>query len=117
MVCTVKSPDLAQFLSLSRTLSDPPVEIKPIKDQIHNLISEINNTVKRGDRVLVTTLTKRLAEELSEFLAEKEIKTRYLHAEIDTLERTEIIRQLRLGKFDVLVGINLLREGIDIPEV
>jgi excinuclease ABC subunit B len=78
---------------------------------------EINNTIDRGERVLVTTLTKRLAEELSEFLAEKEIKTRYLHAEIDTLERSEIIRQLRLGKFDVLVGINLLREGIDIPEV
>jgi excinuclease ABC subunit B len=98
-------------------LVDPPVEIRSTKNQIYNLISEINETVKRGDRVLVTTLTKRLAEELSEYLAEKEIKTRYLHAEIDTLERTEIIRQLRLGKFDVLVGINLLREGIDIPEV
>lgn len=98
-------------------LIDPPCEIRPIKNQIYDLISEINRTVKRGDRVLVTTLTKRLAEELSEFLAEKKIKTRYLHAEIDTLERSEIIRQLRLGKFDVLVGINLLREGIDIPEV
>jgi excinuclease ABC subunit B len=98
-------------------LIDPSVEIRKIKGQITDLISEINKTVKRGDRVLVTTLTKRLAEELSEFLAEKEIKTRYLHADIDTLERSEIIRQLRLGKFDVLVGINLLREGIDIPEV
>ena len=98
-------------------LVDPPVEIRKTKGQISDLISEINKTVKRGDRVLVTTLTKRLAEELSEYLAEKEIKTRYLHAEIDTLERSEIIRQLRLGKFDVLVGINLLREGIDIPEV
>ncbi len=98
-------------------LIDPPVEIRKTKGQITDLISEINKTVERGDRVLVTTITKRLAEELSEFLAEKEIKTRYLHAEIDTLERSEIIRQLRLGKFDVLVGINLLREGIDIPEV
>jgi len=98
-------------------LIDPPVEVRRIKGQIPNLISEINTTVKRGDRVLVTTLTKKLAEELSEYLAEQEIKTRYLHAEIDTLERTEILRQLRLGKFDVLVGINLLREGIDIPEV
>ncbi len=98
-------------------LVDPPVEIRKTKGQIDNLISEINETIKRGDRVLVTTITKRLAEELSEFLAEKNIKTRYLHAEIDTLERTEIIRQLRLRRFDVLVGINLLREGLDIPEV
>jgi len=98
-------------------LVDPKCEIRPIKGQIPDLINEIKNTVERGDRVLVTTLTKRLAEELSEYLAEKEIKTRYLHSEIDTLERSEIIRQLRLGKFDVLVGINLLREGLDIPEV
>jgi excinuclease ABC subunit B len=98
-------------------LVDPPVEIRRTKGQIGDLISEINKTVGRGDRALVTTLTKRLAEELSEYLAEKEIKTRYLHSEIDTLERSEIIRQLRLRKFDVLVGINLLREGLDIPEV
>jgi excinuclease ABC subunit B len=98
-------------------LVDPKCEIRSIKGQIPDLINEIKNTVERGDRVLVTTLTKRLAEELSEYLAEKEIKTRYLHSEIDTLERSEIIRQLRLGKFDVLVGINLLREGLDIPEV
>ena len=98
-------------------LVDPKCEIRPIKGQIPDLINEIKGTVQRGDRVLVTTLTKRLAEELSEYLAEKEIKTRYLHSEIDTLERSEIIRQLRLGKFDVLVGINLLREGLDIPEV
>ena len=98
-------------------LVDPPIEVRKTKGQIGDLISEINKTVARGDRVLVTTLTKRLAEELSEFLAEKNIKTRYLHAEIDTLERSEIIRQLRLRKFDVLVGINLLREGLDIPEV
>ena len=98
-------------------LVDPPCQIRPIKNQIHNLLNQIDKTIKRGDRVLVTTLTKRLAEELSEYLAEKQIKTRYLHSEIDTLERTEIIRQLRLGRFDVLVGINLLREGLDIPEV
>jgi excinuclease ABC subunit B len=98
-------------------LVDPPVEVRKTKGQIDDLISEIKNTIACDNRVLVTTLTKRLAEELSEFLAEKEIKTRYLHAEIDTLERSEIIRQLRLRKFDVLVGINLLREGLDIPEV
>ena len=98
-------------------LIDPKCEIRPIKGQVPDLIAEINKTLKRNERVLVTTLTKRLAEELSEYLAEKEIKTRYLHSEIDTLERSEIIRQLRLGKFDVLVGINLLREGIDIPEI
>ncbi len=98
-------------------LVDPRVEVRPIKGQIRDLIGEINSTVKQGNRVLVTTLTKRLAEELTEFLAHKDIRTRYLHAEIDTLERSEIIRQLRLGEFDVLVGINLLREGIDIPEV
>jgi excinuclease ABC subunit B len=98
-------------------LIDPPVEIRRTKGQIEDLISEINKTITRGDRVLVTTLTKRLAEELSEYLAEKQIKTRYLHSEIDTLERSEIIRQLRLRKYDVLVGINLLREGLDIPEV
>jgi len=98
-------------------LVDPPVEVRKTKGQIDDLISEINNTVTNGNRALVTTLTKRLAEELSEFLAERDIKTRYLHAEIDTLERSEIIRQLRLGQFDVLVGINLLREGLDIPEV
>ncbi len=111
------SENIAEQLIRPTGLIDPPVEIRGTKGQIDNLISEINATIKRGDRVLVTTLTKRLAEELSEFLAEKEIKTRYLHSEIDTLERSEIIRQLRLRKFDVLVGINLLREGLDIPEV
>ena len=98
-------------------LVDPQVEIRPIEGQITDLIGEVNTVVKKGYRVLVTTLTKRLAEELSEFLAEKGLKVRYLHSELDALERNEIIRQLRLGKFDVLVGINLLREGLDIPEV
>ncbi len=98
-------------------LVDPLVEVRKIDGQVQDLMKEIRTTVKRGDRVLVNTLTKKLAEELSEYLAEQGIKTRYLHSEIDTLERSEIIRELRLGKFDVLVGINLLREGIDIPEV
>ena len=111
------SSQIAEQIIRPTGLVDPPCEVRTTQGQIGNLITEINNTVSRGDRVLVTTLTKRLAEELSEFLADKKIKTRYLHAEIDTLERSEIIRQLRLGKFDVLVGINLLREGLDIPEV
>jgi excinuclease ABC subunit B len=98
-------------------LVDPAVEVRPIEGQIPDVIAEIRTTIERGDRVLLTTLTKRLAEELSEYLAEQGIKTRYLHSEINTIERTEIIRQLRLGKYDVLVGINLLREGLDIPEV
>ena len=98
-------------------LIDPKIIIRKTTGQIFNLINEIQNTIKQGNRVIVTTLTKRLAEELSEYLAGKEIKTRYLHSEIKTLERTEIIRQFRLGKFDVIVGINLLREGLDIPEV
>jgi excinuclease ABC subunit B len=98
-------------------LVDPVVEVRPIDGQTEDVIREVQATIARGDRVLITTLTKRLAEELSEFLADRKIKTRYLHSEIETLERTEIIRQLRLGKFDVLVGINLLREGLDIPEV
>ncbi|RLG23816.1 excinuclease ABC subunit B, partial [Methanosarcinales archaeon] len=98
-------------------LVDPEVFVRPVTGQIGDLKSEIDATVKRGERILVTTITKRLAEELTEYLAECGIKTRYLHSDIDTLERTEIIRELRLGKFDVLVGINLLREGLDIPEV
>lgn len=98
-------------------LVDPVVEIRPIKGQVDDLISEIQKVIQNGDRALVTTLTKRLAEELTEYLAEAGIKTRYLHSDIKTIERTEIIRNLRLGNFDVLVGINLLREGLDIPEV
>jgi len=98
-------------------LVDPVVFVRPIAGQIDDLKREIGVTIERGDRVLLTTITKRLAEELTEYLAECGIKTRYLHSDIDTLERTEIIRELRLCKFDVLVGINLLREGLDIPEV
>ncbi|MBN1785546.1 MAG: UvrB/UvrC motif-containing protein, partial [Candidatus Methanofastidiosa archaeon] len=98
-------------------LVDPPIFTRPIKGQIEDLINELNSTISKGFRALVTTLTKRMAEELTEFLSERGIKARYLHSEIDTLERSELIRQLRLGNFDVLVGINLLREGLDIPEV
>lgn len=98
-------------------LVDPNVEVRPIVGQMDDVIREVQATIARGDRVLITTLTKKLAEELSEYLAHRKIRTRYLHSEIQTLERTEIIRELRLGKFDVLVGINLLREGLDIPEV
>jgi len=98
-------------------LLDPQIEIRPTKDQMNNLISEINKRSKNSERVLVTTLTKRMAEDLAEYLSKKDVKVRYMHSEIDGLQRTEIIRQLRLGEFDVLVGINLLREGLDIPEV
>ncbi|MGV8131425.1 MAG: excinuclease ABC subunit UvrB [Candidatus Pacearchaeota archaeon] len=98
-------------------LVDPEVVIRPIKNQMEDLLKEIKLTIDRGDRILVTAITKKIAEEVSEFFASKGIKARYLHSEIKTLERSEIIRQFRLGKFDVLVGINLLREGIDIPEL
>ena len=98
-------------------LLDPLVEIRPIDGQVRDVMAEIRKIVAAGDRALVTTLTKRLAEELTDFLAQNDIRARYLHSDIDTLERTEIIRELRLGRFDVLVGINLLREGLDIPEV
>jgi excinuclease ABC subunit B len=98
-------------------LVDPEVEIRPLEGQVRDVMQEIKKIVNRGDRALVTTLTKKLAEELTEFLAKNDIRARYLHSDIKTIERTEIIRELRLGKFDVLVGINLLREGLDIPEV
>ena len=98
-------------------LVDPPVEIRPVATQVDDLLSEANERVAMGDRVLVTTLTKRMAENLTEYLAEHGVRVRYLHSDIDTVERVEIIRDLRLGKFDVLVGINLLREGLDMPEV
>jgi len=98
-------------------LVDPEVEIRPARTQVDDLLSEVNARVALGDRVLVTTLTKRMAEDLTDFLLEHGIRVRYLHSDIDTVERVEIIRDLRLGEFDVLVGINLLREGLDIPEV
>ncbi len=98
-------------------LIDPMVEIRPVATQVDDLMSEANERIKAGDRVLVTTLTKRMAENLTEYLTEHGIRVRYLHSDVDTVERVEIIRDLRLGKFDVLVGINLLREGLDMPEV
>jgi excinuclease ABC subunit B len=98
-------------------LVDPVVQVRPTKNQMEDLISEIKARAKKDQRTLVTTLTKRMAEDLAEFLAKNEVRVRYLHSEIEGLERTELIRQLRLGEFDALVGINLLREGLDIPEV
>ncbi|MCW5620097.1 MAG: excinuclease ABC subunit UvrB [Burkholderiales bacterium] len=98
-------------------LVDPEVIVRPAGSQVDDLLSEINARVTRGERVLVTTLTKRMAEDLTDYLSEHGVKVRYLHSDIDTVERVEIIRDLRLGQFDVLVGINLLREGLDIPEV
>ena len=98
-------------------LLDPVVEVRPAEGQVRDVMLEIERVVAAGDRALVTTLTKKLAEELTDYLAKNGIRARYLHSEIQTIERTEIIRELRLGKFDVLVGINLLREGLDIPEV
>ncbi len=98
-------------------LVDPAIEVLPASSQVDDLLSQINERVKAGERVLVTVLTKRMAEQLTEYLADNGVKVRYLHSDIDTVERVEIIRDLRLGMFDVLVGINLLREGLDIPEV
>ena len=98
-------------------LLDPLVEVRPTANQIDDLIEEVHKTIEKGERVLVTTLTKKMAEDLTDYLMEQSIKVRYLHSDIKTIERSEIIRDLRLGKFDVLVGINLLREGLDIPEV
>ena len=98
-------------------LLDPPIEIRPSVNQIDDLLDEIDKRVKKGDRVLVTTLTKRMAEEMDKYLHRINIKSKYIHSEVDTLERVEILRELRLGKIDVLVGVNLLREGLDLPEV
>lgn len=98
-------------------LLDPPIEVRPSINQIDDLLDEIDKRVKKGDRVLVTTLTKRMAEEMDKYLHRINIKSKYIHSEVDTLERVEILRQLRLGEIDVLVGVNLLREGLDLPEV
>jgi excinuclease ABC subunit B len=98
-------------------LLDPIIEVRPIEDQIDDIISEIQLRIERNERVLITTLTKRMAEDLTDYLKEFGLKVAYLHSETKTLERTEILRDLRLGKYDVLIGINLLREGLDLPEV
>jgi excinuclease ABC subunit B len=96
---------------------DPPIEVRPVRRQVDDLLNEIRERVGRRERVLVTTLTKRMAEDLTSYYQELGVKVRYLHSDIDTLERVEILRDLRRGAFDVLVGINLLREGLDLPEV
>ena len=109
--------DITELVVRPTGLIDPQVEIRPVATQVDDLMSECNARIAMGDRVLVTTLTKRMAENLTEYLGEHGIRVRYLHSDVDTVERVEIIRDLRLGKFDVLVGINLLREGLDMPEV
>jgi excinuclease ABC subunit B len=112
-----RSQQVVEQLVRPTGLLEPTVEVKPVKGQIDDLIYQIKSRVAKGERCLVTTLTKRMAEELSDYLREMEIKTHYLHSEVDTLERVEILRDLRLGVYDVVVGINLLREGLDLPEV
>jgi excinuclease ABC subunit B len=112
-----KSGQVVEQVVRPTGLVDPQVAVRPASTQVDDLLSEIRDRVTKGERVLVTTLTKRMAEELTDYLAEHGVKVRYLHSEIETVERVEIIRDLRLGEFDVLVGINLLREGLDLPEV
>jgi excinuclease ABC subunit B len=111
------SGDIAEQVVRPTGLLDPEIEVRPVETQIDDLLSEINKRLPLNERVLATTLTKRMAEDLTDYLDEHQIKTRYLHSDVDTVERMEIIRDFRLGKFDVLVGINLLREGLDMPEV
>jgi excinuclease ABC subunit B len=98
-------------------LLDPPIEVRPVTNQVDDLLEEIDKVVKRKERVLVTTLTKRMAEELAKYMTKLDIRCRYIHSEVETLERIDILRDLRNGVFDVLIGINLLREGLDLPEV
>lgn len=112
-----RSPKPAQQVIRPTGLLDPPIDIRPVEGQIDDLISEIRTTIKKHQRVLVTTLTKRMSEDLAEYLQDINIKVAYLHSDVDTLDRTDILRDLRLGTYDVIVGINLLREGIDLPEV
>ncbi|RHW77238.1 excinuclease ABC subunit UvrB [Colwellia sp. RSH04] len=111
------SGDIAEQVVRPTGLLDPEIEVRPVETQVDDLLSEINKRVPINERVLATTLTKRMAEDLTDYLDEHGVKTRYLHSDVDTVERMEIIRDFRLGKFDVLIGINLLREGLDMPEV
>jgi excinuclease ABC subunit B len=113
----VKAGQVVEQLVRPTGLVDPEVEVRPVRTQVDDVLSEINRCAERNERVLVTTLTKRMAEDLTEYLEEHGVKVRYLHSDIETVERSEIIRDLRLGKFDAIVGINLLREGLDMPEV
>jgi excinuclease ABC subunit B len=108
---------IAQQIIRPTGLLDPTIEVRPVMGQIDDLVGEINKRVERHERVFVTTLTKKMSEDLTDYLKDLGLKVKYLHSDIKTLERTQIIRDLRLGKFDVLVGINLLREGLDVPEV
>jgi len=112
-----RSPEPTQQIIRPTGLLDPQIEVRPIEGQVDDLIAEIRASIAKNHRVLVTTLTKRMAEDLSEYLGELNIKVTYLHSEVDTLERTDLLRDLRLGVYDVLIGINLLREGLDLPEV
>ncbi|MFB7304482.1 excinuclease ABC subunit UvrB [Heyndrickxia sporothermodurans] len=111
------TPEMVEQIIRPTGLLDPTIEVRPIEGQIDDLLGEINERVERNERVLITTLTKKMSEDLTDYLKEVGIKVQYLHSEVKTLERIEVIRDLRLGKYDVLVGINLLREGLDIPEV
>ncbi|MCL2059486.1 MAG: excinuclease ABC subunit UvrB [Oscillospiraceae bacterium] len=113
----LRSSQIVEQIIRPTALLDPEIDVRPVTGQIDDLIGEINERAERGERVLVTTLTKRMAENLTDYLLKMDIRVKYLHSDIMTLERTEIVRELRLGVFDVLVGINLLREGLDIPEV
>ena len=112
-----RSPEPAQQVIRPTGLLDPPIEVRPIDGQIDDLLAEIRGTIAKHQRVLVTTLTKRMSEDLTDYLKDLNIKVAYLHSDVDTLDRTDILRDLRLGTYDVLVGINLLREGLDLPEV
>ena len=112
-----RSSQIVEQIIRPTGLVDPEIVVKPVKGQIDDLIGEITERVSKNQRVLVTTLTKKMAEDLTDYLKELDFKVRYLHSDVETLERMEIIRDLRLGEFDVLVGINLLREGLDLPEV
>jgi excinuclease ABC subunit B len=111
------STNIAQQIIRPTGIVDPEVELRPTKNQIDDLLNEIRRREEAGERVLVTTLTKKMAEDLTDYLLESGVKARYLHSEVDTLDRIRIIRELRLGEYDVLVGVNLLREGLDLPEV
>jgi excinuclease ABC subunit B len=112
-----RSPAPAQQVIRPTGLLDPPIEVRSVDGQIDDLLAEIRTTIAKHQRVLVTTLTKRMSEDLTEYLHDLNIKVAYLHSDVDTLDRTDILRDLRLGTYDVLVGINLLREGLDLPEV
>ena len=98
-------------------LLDPPIEVRPSLNQIDDLLEEVDQRIAKNERILITTLTKRMSEELQKYMEKMDVKCRYIHSEVDTMDRVEILRDLRLGEFDALIGVNLLREGLDLPEV